>query len=248
MTDKTPSWQRWLVFGSAALGMAVTVSLGVWQLGRANEKTQLHNFKTMQSVQVTLEGQSLSANLEEAPQRLALIHRRMVLKGRWVAERTVFLENRQMNAKPGFFVMTPLVLEGNGAVVLVQRGWVQRSFTDREALPALETPGGLVEVQGHLAPWPSRLYDFGGAEKGPIRQNLDLQGFREETGLGLLEVSLLQSGAASEGLLREWPVVASGVEKHHGYAFQWFGLSGLIALLYVWFQIVQPRRSKRRDR
>jgi len=38
-------------------------------------------------------------------------------------------------------------------------------------------------------------------------------------------------------------VVASGVEKHHGYAFQWFGLSALIALLYVWFQIVQPRRS-----
>jgi cytochrome oxidase assembly protein ShyY1 len=50
---------------------------------------------------------------------------------------------------------------------------------------------------------------------------------------------------ASEGLLREWPVVASGVAKHHGYAFQWFGLSGLIALLYVWFQIVQPRRQKR---
>jgi surfeit locus 1 family protein len=40
-------------------------------------------------------------------------------------------------------------------------------------------------------------------------------------------------------------VVASGVEKHHGYAFQWFGLSGLISLLYVWFQIVQPRRQKR---
>jgi surfeit locus 1 family protein len=39
--------------------------------------------------------------------------------------------------------------------------------------------------------------------------------------------------------------VASGVAKHHGYAFQWFGLSGLIALLYVWFQIVQPRRQKR---
>jgi surfeit locus 1 family protein len=103
----------------------------------------------------------------------------------------------------------------------------------------------LVEVQGHLAPWPSRLYDFGGAEEGPIRQNLDLQAFRQETKLGLLEVTLLQSGPASEGLLREWPVVASGVEKHHGYAFQWFGLSGLIALLYVWFQIVQPRRQKR---
>lgn len=150
-----------------------------------------------------------------------------------------------MNGKPGFFVLTPLQIEGTGAVMLVQRGWAQRAFTDRTALPPIETPAGQVEVPGHLAPWPSRLYDFGGAEQGPIRQNLDLQAFRRETALPLLEVTLLQSGAASEGLLREWPVVASGVEKHHGYAFQWFGLSGLIALLYVWFQIVQPRRQKR---
>jgi surfeit locus 1 family protein len=169
----------------------------------------------------------------------------MSLKGQWLAEHTVFLENRQMNGKPGFFALTPLKLEGTGAVVLVQRGWSQRSFTDRTALPTMQTPDGWVEVQGHLAPWPSRLYDFGGTETGPIRQNLDLTAYRQATGLPVLEVTLLQSGTASEGLLREWPVVASGVEKHHGYAFQWFGLSGLIALLYVWFQIVQPRRQKR---
>jgi surfeit locus 1 family protein len=127
----------------------------------------------------------------------------------------------------------------------VQRGWIQRSFTDRSALPVIETARGLVEVQGNLAPWPSRLYDFGEVEQGPIRQNLNLSTFRQETALNLLEVTLLQSGATSEGLLREWSVVATGVDKHHGYAFQWFGLSGLIALLYVWFQIVQPRRQKR---
>mgnify|MGYP000679766094 CR=1 FL=1 len=46
-------------------------------------------------------------------------------------------------------------------------------------------------------------------------------------------------GDARDGLLRDWPVVGAGVEKHYGYAFQWFGLCGLIALLYVWFQIVR---------
>jgi surfeit locus 1 family protein len=245
MTDKAPTWQRWLVLGMAVLGVAVTSSLGLWQLGRATEKTALQNAKQQQSERVVLDGRSLVTTKDEELKRAQLIHRRMALTGRWLPEHTVYLENRQMNAKPGFFVLTPLKLEGMDAVVLVQRGWAQRSFTDRTALPILQTPDGLVEVQGHLAPWPSRLYDFGGAEEGPIRQNLDLQAFRQETKLGLLEVTLLQSGPASEGLLREWPVVASGVEKHHGYAFQWFGLSGLIALLYVWFQIVQPRRQKR---
>ena len=247
MTDKTPNWQRWLLLGVAALGVLITFSLGLWQMGRAAEKTALQNAKQHQSDQVVLDGRSLGTGEEEASQRQGLIHRRMALKGHWLPEHTVFLDNRQMNAKPGFFALTPLKLDGSGTVVLVQRGWAQRSFTDRAALPVLQTPEGLVELQGHLAPWPSRLYDFGGAEAGPIRQNLDLAAYRQETGLKVLEVTLVQSGEPSDGLLREWPVVASGVEKHHGYAFQWFGLSGLIALLYVWFQIVQPRRQKKLD-
>jgi surfeit locus 1 family protein len=88
---------------------------------------------------------------------------------------------------------------------------------------------------------PSKLYALGEEAKAVIRQNLDLQDFRVETGLPLLEISVIQQGAASEGLLREWPQAATGVEKHYGYAFQWFGLALLIALLYVWFQIVRPR-------
>jgi surfeit locus 1 family protein len=244
MTDKSPIWQRWLVLGVALLGIGVTFSLGLWQLGRAAEKTALQEAKTQQANKAALDGRTLGTALDE-PQRSGLIHRRMVLRGSWLPQYTVFLENRQMNAKPGFFVLTPMQIEGTKGLILVQRGWAQRSFIDREALPAIHTPEGQVAIEGHLAPWPSRLYDFGGVEQGPIRQNLDLNAFRKETGLGLLDVSFVQSGPASEGLLREWPVVVSGVEKHHGYAFQWFGLSGLIALLYVWFQIVQPRRKKR---
>jgi len=69
-----------------------------------------------------------------------------------------------------------------------------------------------------------------------------LAAFRTETGLALAPLTVLQTGPvgdAGDGLLRDWPVVGAGVEKHYGYAFQWFGLCGLIALLYVWFQIVR---------
>ena len=246
MIEKSTNWQRGWVLAMALLGVSITFSLGMWQLGRAAEKIALQDARVQQAEKSVLDGRSLGeATSAGLASRAALIHRKMVLTGRWLPEKTVYLDNRQMHGKPGFFVLTPLQLEASNAVVLVQRGWAQRTFTDRTALPRIETPEGRVEIQGHLAPWPSRLYDFGGEESGPIRQNLDMPAFRKETGLNVLEVTLLQSGVASEGLLREWPVVASGVEKHHGYAFQWFGLSGLIALLYVWFQIVQPRRKKR---
>jgi surfeit locus 1 family protein len=60
-------------------------------------------------------------------------------------------------------------------------------------------------------------------------------------------VLVVQTGARfSEGLQRDWPEAASGVDKHYGYAFQWFGCARLIALLYVWFQVVRRFYRARR--
>jgi surfeit locus 1 family protein len=174
-----------------------------------------------------------------------LRHRPVVLRGQWLPERTVFLDNRQMNAVPGFYVVTPLRLEGSQAVLLVQRGWAPRNFTQRELLPPVQTPAGTVEVRGRLAPPPAKLYAFDTEETGPIRQNLDLARFRAETGLALLPLSVQQTGPASEGLLRQWPQAGSGAEKNYGYAFQWWAIAALIAILYVWFQLVLPRRQAR---
>jgi surfeit locus 1 family protein len=129
--------------------------------------------------------------------------------------------------------------------VLVQRGWAPRNFTRREALPRLATPTGTVEVRGRLAPPPAKLFAFDAQESGPIRQNLDLGRFRAETGLPLAPFSVQQTGAASEGLLRQWPQAGSGAEKNYGYAFQWWAIAGLIAILYVWFQFLLPRRRAR---
>ena len=82
-----------------------------------------------------------------------------------------------------------------------------------------------------------------------IRQNLDLEAYRTETGLPLrTDVTLQQTGAASQGLQRDWPAPALGIERHYGYAFQWFGLSALVAILYVWFQFIVPLRRRRRAR
>ncbi len=108
-------------------------------------------------------------------------------------------------------------------------------------MPAAE---GVVEVEGRIAPPPSRLYELGAEGQGPIRQNLDLDSFAQETGLRLRPLSLLQAdsaGTTGDGLLRQWPAPAVDVHKHYGYAFQWFALAALITGLYVWFQLVRPR-------
>ncbi len=229
----------WLLL--ALVCVALTCSLGFWQLGRAQTKLDWQAEITQKGQMPVLEGTFLGGPQDSQGQRAGLLHRPVQLEGEWIEKYTVYLDNRQMNARPGFYVLTPFKLQGTGAVVLVQRGWVGRDFTDRMRLPPIQTPAGVVTLNGLIALPPSKLYALGEEAKAVIRQNLDLQDFRVETGLPLLEISVVQVGAASEGLLREWPQAATGVEKHYGYAFQWFGLALLIALLYVWFQIVRPR-------
>lgn len=234
------TWRFWVITIAAVAGAALTCSLGFWQWGRAQQRLELQRGIEERAAAPALG----SAELAAGAGRPELLHRNVVLQGRWVAERTVYLDNRQMQARPGFYVVTPLQIAGTDAVVLVQRGWVPRNFAERETLPRVDTPAGEVTVRGRIAPAPAKLYEFDGAPGGPIRQNLDLAAFREETGLPLIEGSVQQIGPASEGLLRDWPVPASGAGKNYGYAFQWWALCGVIVILYVWFQFIAPRRRQ----
>ena len=236
----------WLIALAALLGVLVTVSLGRWQLSRAAEKEALQAALDERGRLPAVDGAALLSAAAAPADTQALVHRAVVLQGRWLPQHTVYLDNRQMQGRPGFFVLTPLQLAApNTGVVLVQRGWAPRNFQDRSALPPVDTlVGAVVRVDGRIAAAPARLYEFQGAARSEgssrIRQNLDLAAFRTETGLALAPLTVMQTGPASEGLQRDWPVVGAGIDKHYGYAFQWFGLCGLIALLYVWFQIVRP--------
>jgi len=241
----------WLITVAALVGIAITASLGRWQLDRAAQKIALHDAIVAQQQAAPLGNDTVAGQADLA----RWLHRRVQLRGQWIGQRTVYLDNRQMHARPGFYVVTPLRLDNGGGVVLVQRGWIPRDFQDRTRLQPVQTPEGDVTVEGRIAAPPPSLYALGSGGSQPggseglsrIRQNLDLTAFRAETGLALAEGSIVQTGAASEGLQREWPEVATGVEKHYGYAAQWFGLAGLIAILYVWFQFIAPRRRARRD-
>jgi surfeit locus 1 family protein len=243
MTRALHSSRFWILTVAALVVAGTTFSLGQWQLRRAAQKVALQAAVDSKGRLPALDARSLLASQNITGD----VHRPAILKGSWRPDHTVYLDNRPMSSKTGFVVVTPLVLEGSSQAILVQRGWVPRNFADRTRLPEVATPSGVVTVEGRIAPPPSRLYEFAGVESGRIRQNLDVPAFRGETGLPLLEVSLLQTGAASEGLLREWAAPNLGVDKHYGYAFQWFGLCALVIILYGWFQLVLPLRIHLRN-
>lgn len=237
-------WRLFIAVAALA-GIALTLSLGAWQWGRAQQRLALQAALASRQALPPLQADALLAPGALAPDS-ELLHRPVMLEGEWLARHTVYLDNRQMQGRPGFYVLTPLRLAGRPEVVLVQRGWIPRDFQDRTRLLPVETPAGAVRVAGRIALAPSRLYEMAAGETGPIRQNLDIAAFRAETRLPLVDGSVVQVGPPSEGLLRDWPVAASGADKNYGYAFQWWGMSVVILILYAWFQLIAPRRRARR--
>lgn len=196
------------------LVMGLTFSLGIWQLSRAAQKEKLSQLRA-----------------EAVP---------IQLSGEWDAAHTLYVDNRQMNAKQGFFVVTPLLLN-SADYVLVERGWIARDFLDRKKLRPIETPAGVVNIQVRTLPDPVPPAVFAGDALAelPIVQFANRAYYDKAISGKAYKGMFQQIAAASEGLKRDWYEPASGVEKHYGYAFQWFALSALVTGLYVWFQWIK---------
>lgn len=242
------AWRGGLQLLATLLMVVLTARLGLWQLDRAAQKNALE-----QQRQERAQLSPLGASDLVVP-GIAGAHlwqRRVSVEGRWAAAHTVYLDNRPMQGRVGFYVLTPLLLEG-GRAVLVQRGWLPRDAAERTRIAPYRTASACVRVRGRIAPEPARLVELGAAASGPIRQNLDLAAYARQTPLGLLPFVIVQDeapgadAAEDDGLLRAWPLVAADVHKNYGYALQWFALCALLIGLYVWFRILQPRRRSRR--
>jgi surfeit locus 1 family protein len=246
---------QWLILVVALVCMGITASLGAWQLRRAAYKEQLAAAILKQNSQQAGMNTALNAIDLRAFKLEEWLHRRVEIRGRWRHEHTVFLDNRPMQVagsqRVGFYVVTPLAIEGGNRVIWVQRGWVARDFQDRSRLPVLPETAEPVTVQGRLSAHVSRAYEMKSAASNPqdprpsrIWQNLHVVNFGSQE---LLPMAVVQTAAeqGNDALLREWPAADTGVAKHHGYAFQWFALSALILVLYVWFQLIAPRRKSR---
>jgi surfeit locus 1 family protein len=243
---KTLKFSFWWVTIAAILGVVVTLRLGFWQLSRAHEKIAFQDAIQLQATMPSVDAKALVSSTDLN----ALLHRTVKLTGHWLPQHTLFLDNRQMDSKPGLFVVTPFEFEDKATAVkktiLVQRGWTARNFIDRQQLPQIHTASAEETIFGRIAPSPSKLYEFKGADMGRIRQNIVITELAQEFKIDLLNISLLQldqdnTAVANDGLMRHWSQPSLGAEKNYGYMFQWWALSGLIAFLYAWFQLIRPR-------
>lgn len=224
--------RRWVILLAALLLAGLTARLGLWQLDRARVKLELQAARVAADRLPPLSG--IGADAVE--------HRRLRVQGHWRPELQFWLGNRPHERQVGFVLLTPLQL-ADGSLLWVQRGWQARQGAGYAPPPWPASATGLVQVEGRLARQASRAFELGaGGHQGGVRQNLDLA-VPPEPGRPVQPWVLWQLEACAP-LRCDWPAPDLGVSKHHGYAVQWFALSALTLGLYVWFQLIAPRRRR----
>ncbi|NRR34023.1 SURF1 family protein [Oxalobacteraceae bacterium] len=233
---------RWIPFIAMLAVVALGIALGNWQRHRAAEKVALEQKLTdgNAAAPVLLDGSVLSPAAAEA-----LEFRRLRLRGSFVADWALYLDNRPYQGRAGFYLLMPFKISGSTTHVLVARGWLPRNMAARATLPAYLTPAGEVEIEGYARRGAGHVMQLGTApalQAGAIVQNATPAELAAASGLSLQPLVLEQSApakAAGAGagddtaMVRDWPAPALGVDKHRGYAFQWYALALMAFLFFV---------------
>lgn len=254
----------WLALLLLAVLACVFAMAGRWQLGRAAQRDAIAQAMTQAAALPELELQA------DTPGSDLSLWRKARAQGKWRSDDTVLLENRNYQARPGYWVVTPLQLP-DGRAIAVLRGWLPRdnaasqpgqAANDLEHRLASATSGAApnAPIHGELVPRIPRAFELwswaGGAPQLPDRlpaddaslpvvQNLDLRDYAHATGLDFLPVVLAQLSDGSDDLVRDWPHPASGADTNRGYALQWFSFCAIAtaAWLAVAWRVVRQFRQ-----
>jgi surfeit locus 1 family protein len=239
---KTTPMLRLVIPTVAALAVALSaLTLGNWQTRRGNEKEQLKAQIEAAKALPPIPANEVSLSTHDK--------RRVLLTGVLLEDKTIYIDNRTHKGQAGFHVVTPLKIDGS--IVLILRGWIVRDVADRTKLPQRKTLVEPVSLGGLSQADLIKSYELGKAVKpgaeDKLWQSATIDEVAKWSGLSLSPFVVRQteelkttSGAViADGLVRDWAAFNTDVDKHRGYAVQWYSLSGLSAVLWVWFVVVR---------
>lgn len=218
--------------GGIAL-IVLGVAAGQWQQGRAAEKSALQ--------QAWDSARSRPATpFEGAPNIGPTDMQRVRLTGYWLND-MVFEDNHRYQGRFGYHVYGVLRVAGVKALVLVNRGWIEAPAT-RAARPTVSTPSGEIGIEGHVRTLPPRSLELSHeVVEGNLWQNVTPRRFADHLGQPVLGFVVFQESATPDGLVRDWPRPDFGIDKHRAYAFQWYALAALGALMIGVFALKGAR-------
>ncbi len=232
-----------------AIFLPLTVTLGFWQLDRASQKEQLiakhEALVTEKPFTIeTVEGLTLPD------------YQPVKAEGTFLND-VFLLDNQILSGKVGYEVLQPFRLN-NGHIIFVSRGFTVGDV-DRRILPNIKTPQFVVNITGYIyqpkinplvhenvqtysVTWPVRVQSL-------LVENLYNHWAKSgRINPPFLESSIVRLEADSAYIFdAHWMLVNNTPDKHIAYAVQWFGMAGLLFVLFLWSSFSSKQSSDKAD-
>ncbi len=211
------------------LVLPLLLSLGYWQLERAQQKRTLLTKFNLQQAQPpqSINGMSLSeiANLPD--------YLRVSAEGEFDNKHIWLIDNKHRQSKVGFEVVQ-LFKVREGSSVLVNRGWI-RGMRLRTELPDITTVEGPVTLFASARQMTNyRMLDSEHSATGwpRIVLQIEVASAKQALNVNVAKKLLYLDDLSPAALVGEWKTINIQPEKHTGYAVQWFAMAFAVV---IWF-------------
>jgi surfeit locus 1 family protein len=216
------------------VALPALIALGIWQLNRASQKEALQNEYDARSQQPPI---ALGAKQVDREQ---IRYYKVSATGTYDFAHQFLVDNRVLDTKVGYYVVTPLKISGSDTLVLVNRGWVIGN-PDRRILPKANGPRDTVRVQGVAVVPHDKVFQLAkepeiGAQWPKVWQRVNIKRFANAVNQPVQPfVILLSPDSNAGGFTRKWKRLDTGIAINEGYAFQWFSMA--LALTGIFFLV-----------
>lgn len=203
----------------------ILLSLGFWQMHRADEKKViLQNFVNQQKkTPITWNRQNLAQFVPVQLTGHAL-------------QNLFYLDNQFYQHRIGYHILVPVADKWNN-IVLVDLGWIQASGS-RAQLPKIVVPSWLNWGGFVFYPQLSKV-DLGHfldkkIANNYVIENLDLSKIGAILNHKVMPWVLRASSNSLPGVVQDWPLVSVKPERHYAYALQWFLMAAIVLIILIW--------------
>lgn len=226
---------KFMLLAAAGLLLPLLISLGFWQLERADEKRAL-----LDSWQQSTPASVLPDDLQLS----AAQYQTVALQGYFDTERYFLLDNRTRKGKAGFEVVAVFKPSDQGRNVLVNLGWV--AAPNREWLPPVSIPSGLISIEGGVRQLEQTFVLGSDIEQRAwprIIQRVDQAEIEQQLGFQVVPALIHLGQPLISGLDIDWSWTLMLPEKHQAYAAQWFCMAAALAVL-LWLGLRKLREER----
>lgn len=217
--------------------LALLISLGFWQLDRADEKRAIED----QIASANSGDVELITSVEFLKDK-EYYHVR--LQGSYVGDKQFIYDNQIVDQISGYYVLTPFIMKGASKAVLINRGFIPWNGR-RDKLANVGIGEKLTEVKVQISIPVKRMELKVNETVGgfPVLiQALDLDEISTIASLDFASVVGFLNPESENGFVRQWEPYTGSIERHIGYAVQWFLMAFVLAFIGIRLAIKQRKK------